>query len=240
VATCTFAIGAGSTSAGPVSSGAFTPAANDLLVAFCAAVGTDGIGATCTSTGNTASWTNVANILLNTAGNGGRLTVWIQTALATAVSTNVTLTQGADNSTGNHIFIYRIAGMTNTGASAMRQEANDPDHAAGTPQAAALASSAITTNPTIVCVHDESNAVGWTAPTSWTEAAGGERAFSTPSSRCEVAHRDSGFTGTTVTWGSASTGEYASIVVEFDASAPSPAAEFHTSYRSIYTGPTTN
>lgn len=220
MATCTLAIAAGSTSVGPISSGAFTPTAGDLLVAFCGAVGTDGVGATVTSTGNTASWTNVADILLNTAGNGGRLTVWVQTALCTAVSTNVTLTQGADNSTGNHIFIYRIAGMTNTGSAAVRQQAEEPDHAAGTPQPTALASSAITTNPTIVAVHDEATSVGWTAPTSWTESAAGERAFSTPSSRMEVAHRNSGFTGTTVTWGSASSGEYASIVMEFDASAP--------------------
>lgn len=219
MATCTIPVSASNTAVGPLSSGAFTPAAGDLLVAFCAAVGTDGIGATCTSTGNTASWTKITDILLNTAGNGGRLTVWVQTALCTAVSTNVTLTQGADNSTGNHVFVYRIAGMTKTGATAVRQTAEEPDHATGTPQPTALASAALTTNPTIVAVHDEGTAAGWTPPTSWTETATvGERAFTVPSSRFEVAHRDSGFTGTTVTWGSASTGEYASVVVEFDAS----------------------
>jgi len=227
MATCTLAAAISDTAAGPISSGAFTPAANDLLVCVVWGTGTSLVDTdlVISSTGNTAAWTRLGTgIIFETAGNNGRGAVFAQNALATAVSTDVTATFNVDNSTGNHIRIYRISGMTNTGVAALRQFAKDEVVASGTPQIAAFAAVCLTDNPVIVSVHDEGTADGWTPPTDWTESTtpDAEQQILTPTSRCDIAHRDSGFTGTTITWGSASTGAYSSVAVEFDASGGEP------------------
>jgi len=175
---------------------------------------------TCTSTGNTAAWDQVGYVVFETLGNNGRLTVWVQTALTTATGTVVTVSYPGDNTSGNHLYVFGVSGMTKIGAAAVRQDAQDDVHAAGTPQATALAAAALAENPVLIGVHDEGTAVGWTPPTNWieSEAPVGEQVITVPDSRTEVAARSSGFTGTTVTWGSSSTGEYASYVLELDTS----------------------
>lgn len=205
------------TANGPHSSGAFTPAAGDLLVAVYFGTGTSGVVPTCTSTGNTAAWTNVDSTTFTTAGNNGRIFVWIQNALCTAVSTNVTCGVTDDNTSGGHIIVFRVSGMTKTGATAKLQSSEDNSHAAGTPQAVAMGAAVTTTNPTLGVMHDEGTTVAITPPTNWTER--GEGIITVPTSRAEGCSRDSGYTGTTITWGTASTGVYGSYFIELDASA---------------------
>jgi len=241
MATCTLADAVHiTTNASTYASGAFTPAADDLLVAAFAITGTAGPPVGCTSTGNTAAWSLVETCTFTTGANQGRIWVWIQDALCTAVSTVVTCDTTTDPGTGRNSWIWRISGMTKTGSAAMLQSAHDQSHAAGTAQAAALASAALTTNPTLLFYHDEGTSVALTVPTNWTEPSSpaAEGIFSTPASRGDSANRDSGFTGTTVTWGTASTGVYGSVLMELDASSATPYPVFHVRDRAIYPGPT--
>ncbi len=227
MATCTLADTVFSTANGPISSNSFTPVTGDLLIAVAFGAGTSDTTMTCTNSFSAGTWIQVIYATFTTAGNNGRMTVWIQDGLVTSgAGTVVTVTYPGDNTTGNHLHCYRVAGMTLHGSAALRQSAFDQSHAAGTPMAATFASAALTTNPIIVGVHDEGTATGWTPPSGWTESTSpaGEGISTVPTERTETAYRDSGFTGTTITWGNASTGVYASFAIELDASGAAAAS----------------
>ena len=61
-------------------------------------------------------------------------------------------------------------------------------------------------------------------PTNWTENASGELGYLNPTSGAEIAHRDSGFTGATVTWASNYSAAKGVILAEFDTSAAASTA----------------
>ena len=221
------------TAGSPHTTAAFSPAAGDLLVCFWYAAGmSDGTEATAaaSSTGNTASWDQVDFVDITTAGNQGKAFCFIQTALTSAVSTTVTVTNTADQASGTHVWVYRISGMTKTGSTAKKQSCEDNEHAAGTPAATGFGSAVLTSNPTLLFLHDEGTATGYTAPTGWTEptSPASEGIITVPTSRGVSAFRDGGFTGTTITWGTASTGVYGHYGIELDASGSSPDADITT------------
>jgi hypothetical protein len=165
------------------------------------------------------------SVTFTTAGNNGRGRLFVQTALANATATTVTFGDAGDQTTGNHVHIYRVTNMKRVGLDAVRQTARDDSHAAGIPQVTALTVAALAQNPTLVFVHDEGTAAApYTAPTGWTEPTSpvGEGVSTVPTERSESASRDSGFTGTTVTWGTTSVGVYGSLVVELNADPNGP------------------
>jgi hypothetical protein len=223
VAACTLGVVVHTTASSNAGSltGAFTPVAGDLLLCVWAAAGTSGTDQTCTSTGNTGSWTLLDEVTFTTAGNNGRIWAWAYSVPATATSTTVQCSLTVDGSTGQHIWVYQVSGMSRFGLAAKRQACEDNSHAAGTPAATAFAAACLTTNPVLSFVHDEGVAVGYTPPTSWTEPSSpaSEGIITVPTSRGVSAFIDSGFTGTAITWGTASTGVYGHYGIELDASA---------------------
>jgi hypothetical protein len=102
--------------------------------------------------------------------------------------------------------------MSRHGISAIRQYAKQENQSNAIP-APAFSSSALTGNPTIGIV---ASAEQVTHPTSWTEIA--EGGYLTPDTFSEVASRNSGFTGTTITWGGTVTSAWCSLIIELDAS----------------------
>jgi len=225
MAVCTLATVEHTTNASPRTPGAFTPAANDLLVCVWAATGmSDGFEGTasCTSTGNTASWDQVDFVDFTTAGNQGKMFCFIQTALCAGVSTAVTVGNTADEASGNHVWVYAVSGMTKVGTLAKLQKCEDNEHAAGIPAATAFGAACLTTNPVLSFIHDEDTVgnapqtapVGWTLPTS----PASEGYILTPTSRGVSAFINSGFTGTAITWQVTGTGIYGHYGIELDAS----------------------
>ena len=204
--------------------GAFTPAANDLLIGVAALAGTSTEPPVATSsTGNAGTWTLLDTITFTTAGNNGRIYAWAYDSAATATSTVVTFkTNAADGATACQAWVWRVAGMSKYGAAAKLQACEDNSHAAGTAAATGFGSAVNTNNPTLLFYHDEGTATGLTVPTSWTEPSSPASegvSGGTPNSRGDSANRDSGFTGTTITWGTASTGVYGHYGIELDTSA---------------------
>jgi len=133
-----------------------------------------------------------------------------------AASQTVDFGVSGDETTGTIIFVCAVAGMPTSGLAAVRQFAvQNNGAAAGTP-APAFASLCLTGNVTLGCVGNNAAAAGsLTPPTGWTEPAStGDLAYATPSTGGEYCFRDSGFTGTTVTWGSASATVFGAIIVE--------------------------
>jgi hypothetical protein len=149
--------------------------------------------------------------------NANTVYVFVSNSFASASSMTVTFGCPGDTATGANIAIARVSGMLRTGSSAVKQF--DASHApAGTPSTD-FAASALNTNPTLGVVGNSSNPAGIAKPTSWTEQV--DLGYSTPSTGLEYASRNSGFTGTTITWGSSAT-EWGAISVELDTRAPTP------------------
>lgn len=194
----------------------FTPVVGDLLVVFVAKTASI-IPGTCT---DSQSGTYVQAHIVNKASGSDELQVFVRTALVPAASsTTVTYDCTGDAATGCFIFVVRVSGMTRTGALAVRQFAGQSAQAGGTTPSAVFPAACLTGNPTLGCVFNATSPAGMTPPTSWTELVV-DVGFSQPTSGCEYVIRNSGFTGTTITWGSTSASAYCDLTIELDTSAP--------------------
>lgn len=195
-------------------SGAFTPAANDLLVVFVSAPGTV---VTTPSLTDSQSLGFTLVQFTRKATSADSLYVFVANALAANSSMTVTFDCTGDAASGCIIQPYRISGMARVGLAAIRQTQTQLNQAAtGTP-APAFAAACLTGNVTLGVVANASNPAGLTPPTSWTE----DTDTGITGQGLEAVHRDSGFTGTTVTWGSTSATAFASIIIELDTASAS-------------------
>lgn len=213
MATTTHAVSTASTSnAASYASGAFTPAAGDLLVVFVVASGTVAAGSMSGSTGLTFYKATSAV----RATSADTLYMFVAQALTTAVSQTVTFDCTGDNATGAIIQVVRIDSMSRTGVSAVKQTAKTDNAAAGTP-APAFGAACETANVTLGLVGNGTNPATMTTPSGWTEL--NDTGYNTPPTGAEYVARNSGFTGTTVTWGSSSASTFGAIIAEIDVSA---------------------
>lgn len=145
--------------------------------------------------------------------------------------TACTVTVNSGSNTSGEIVMMNISGMTRTGSSAVLQsktQANGTSSAGSPVPAPVFDSAALTGNLTIAFLGSSEVASGSADPPSgWTERR--DTGQSTPVSCVQVSTRDSGFTGTTVTWAAINANSWNSGIVEFDTSAA--AAGFPTSIR---------
>lgn len=193
---------------------AITPAVGDLLVVFCNASGNTNATPTCSDNNGSGTYTLITTALKNTSAD--TLSVFVRTALmVNTTSTTVTVATGSN--TAGEIVIVALSGMTQVGAAAVLQSAVQANQAASTTPAPAFSSSALTANVTLGAVaNSTATAATMTEPTNWTERQ--DVGQGSPNTGLEVVSRDSGFTGTTVTWGSASSTAFASVILEMNGS----------------------
>jgi hypothetical protein len=139
------------------------------------------------------------------------VSVFVRRRLCTdSSSLTCTVTPGASTS-GIYGSIVSVAGMTKFGSSAVRGFGKQDSQAAFSTPAPALPASALSSNLTIGGVAKDFVDV-ITPPTNWTEdqdTGGGVKSI-------ESVSRRTGFTGTTVTWGSAATVSYGSFIMELN------------------------
>jgi hypothetical protein len=194
-------------------SGAFTPAKGDLLVAFVVVSGSNDTGA--------MSDTQDLGFALatSTTMGAGANTLYVFVAQRFATSSSMTVTMQVPNGagTGAAISVAEVSGMTRAGPGALRQVAVAANQAAGTP-AIAFPGAVLTGDPALGFVGNATNPATLTPPSGWTENA--DVGFATPTIGAEYASVNSGFTGTTVTWGGASATAWGGIAIEMDTSAP--------------------
>lgn len=195
----------------------FTPTAGDLLVVFVAKTASVNDGSVTDSLGGT--YTLIRNASKNTSAD--RLQLFVANQFASGSAMTVTYDCTGDATTGCIILVERVAGMGRVGSNAVSQNAAQNNQAGGGTPAPVFSFNCITTDPTLGCVFNATNPAGLTAPTGWTILA--NTGYATPTSGAEDVSRDSGFTGTTITWGSVSGTAFCDIIVELDASIP-PAA----------------
>lgn len=192
----------------------FTPAANDLLVL--AVVKSDSVndGTVTDSLGDGGGWIFLGSVLYHLSAN---LVEWfIRDKLVSATAMTITYDCTGDATTGCLLAVTRAAGMTKLGAAAVRQSATQANQAPNDTPAPVFPAACLTDNPTLGLIGNRDNPAGMTAPTDWTEQV--DIGYATPGTGLEYVSRDSGFSGTTITWGSASLSRFASFALELDAS----------------------
>lgn len=228
MATITFKVDTPSTTnASAYPSGNLSPTVGDLIVAFVTASGTVAL-ATMSYSGVELTFTRITTALKNTSADSLYLFVSNGFALTAGVRT-VTFDCTGDAATGAIITVYSISGMSRAGLGAVRQSAVVNNGTGGTTPAPAFGSAALTSNPVLGMVGNGASPAGMTPPTgttpTWTE--GSDSGYITPTNGQETIWAASGFTGTTITWGSTSASAFGSIIVELDASS-FPAGEDDT------------
>ena len=197
-------------------SGAFTPAAGDLIVNFFGAATSSTVPVCTSSTGLT--FTAVTFALCRASVD--RLWCFVSNGPATAVSMTLTCVGQGAGCIGSAHQISGVAGMTRFGGDAVRQSAVQSNAAAGTP-APAFPVAALTANCCLGSVMNATSPATMTPPASWTEGVA-DVGISGPTTGFEYAFRNSGTTTTTVTWGSASASAFGAVIVELDISLPVP------------------
>jgi hypothetical protein len=220
-AAVTHAITTKSTSDGTsYTSGSFTPAANDLIVVTVYASGTAVANAPGTMTDSQGlGFTRITSA----TGAPNSVYAFIANGLSTASSMTVTFNATGDDATGAIITVWRVAGMSRTGQSASKQAKTSVNGNAGGTPSVTFSTDCDANNPTIGFVGNASNPAGLTSPSAWTEPAGADVGYDSPIRGAEGVFRDSGFTGTTIKWVSASATAWHVVAVELDTSAaPTP------------------
>jgi len=204
------------TNAATYATGNVGQAVNDLLVTFALVTGTADAGDMTDSQGG--SWTQITTAVK--AASADKLWCFIRNARCpNADPLTVTMDVTGDNGTGCIIFVVRVSGMSRVGANAARQSAVQSNQAGATTPAPVFGAAVLTGNPTLGFVGNATNPAGMTPPASWTELVI-DVGYATPTSGGEYVTRDSGFTGTTITWGSTSASAFGDIIVELDTSVP--------------------
>jgi hypothetical protein len=222
VATCTHRVITPDSGVTPNTSGSITFASGDLLVVFvtkeASALSSPMVSANLTATSVTgvSSFTLIRNQGHQSSAAHMGVFVANQVTTGSGSTGTVTIASGADQGAGTIISVYTVAGLPAAalGSAAVRQSSGQTDQAAATP-APVFAAAALTGNPCLGAIYNATNPAGMTEPASWTE--GGDSGYTTGQvSGLETCHRNSGETGTTITWGSASGSAFASIIVELN------------------------
>jgi hypothetical protein len=195
-------------------SGAFTPAVGDLIIVIIAHTGNvvDFPSLTDTLSGG-RTYTRIRSQVK--ASSADKLQVWVRNHLVpTATSTSVDPAPGT--TTGGGVVVLRVTGMTRAGLDAIRQSAGVDNQGAGTPEVT-LGSAALSANPVIAVVFSDTTA-GVFPASGFTE--GTELSYITPNTGLQEMHADSGFTGSTITWGTGLAAGFCALALELDTTAP--------------------
>jgi len=194
-------------------SGSFVPAAGDYLVVFVVASGTAAAAPTLTDSQG-IGFTLVDSQIHFTV---NRIYLFKANGAAAASSMTVTFACTADAATGAHIVVFAVSGSLldivqsgkGTGASS-------------TTPAVVMPGAFNTANVGVGVCGNGSNPAAVTQPGSWTEDD--DLGFTSPATGAESCHRNSGETGSTITWGSTSASGWGAMVAEIapSVSGPSP------------------
>lgn len=192
-----------------------TPAVSDLIIIVTAHTGnTAATAPTDNNSDGLGTYTQINTCVKATSVD--TMKVWARNALVGSATSTV-FTHNPGTTTGGGLVVLKVTGMLRTGSAAARASGVQSNQASGTP-AVALGGAALTGNPLVGAVFSATNSTTTqTPPTSWTERF--DNGYATPTTGLEVASIDSGFTGSTVTWGGASGSAFCSIAVELDTSA---------------------
>jgi len=193
-----------------------TPAVGDIIAVVALASGTSEANAQTTgvSDDNVGGGNGYTKVVERLDGSSPVVSIWVRNSpIVSAASTIFTATQV--NSSGGGLRVYTVSAMKRFGAGAVRQSGS-ASGAGGTTPAVTMPSAFLTGNAGLAAVVNSTNPPALTTISGWTAAA--ENGYATPTTGVHMDKRDSGETGTTLTWGSTTATAWDAVVVEFDAS----------------------
>jgi hypothetical protein len=201
----------------PNTSGGFDISVNDLVIVLVATSASTGFSGTMSAPGGSGITSMAAvGVVPVFAASANTVNMFVSNQFATSAISNTTVTwTPTDVGTATIITVFTIAGMSRTGTNAVKQTAKQDNLTSGSPSAT-FGSSCLTGNPTI-CATGDSVSDTITAPTGWTDDGAGTT--TAPVMKFRTAHRNSGFTGTAITWNGSTAGSNGTLHVEFDSSA---------------------
>jgi len=203
-----------STNALPVNANVTTPSVGDLIIACVLYTGGTVNTGTCVDDQTGGTYTKLHTATFGTS-NINTLTIWARDNLCTSTSTHGLTFDCTGTSTGRGFNVMRWSGFNVAGSSVKaKANTNTSVTAAGTPDAQ-FGSAISTNNAVIIFLGNETNTAGLTEPTGFTERS--DLGFSSPTTGFEVVTRDSGETGSTVTFQSASASQFGVCAVELQA-----------------------
>lgn len=202
-------------------SGSFTPTAGHEIFVICAISGTATDPASVTSSIGGDTYTQISSTARGAAND--LLFLFAADQGATGSAQTVTCDVTGDNGSGGMVAVFTVD-ITERGASAIRDitgtyQIGEASSSSPSTAAPAFPASALTGNPTLGCMFLASNPATVTEPSGWTEDL--DTGYDTPSVGMQCVHRNSGFTSTTITWGSSET-NYGVFIVELDTAASAP------------------
>ena len=187
-----------------------TPAINDLIVIITAHSGNTSTVAPTDDQGGT--YTHEKTAVKNTSAD--TMQVWIRNDLIRAAASTV-FTHAPGTTSGGGLAVLKVTCMSRCGiTNAVVQSAIQDNGAGAATPSPVLGTAATTTNALIGAVFNASNPATLTPRASWTERA--DVGYNTPTSGLEVMSRDSGETGTTLSWGGTSATAWCSLVIELN------------------------
>lgn len=199
------------TTAAGVHTVAITPAVGDLLVVIEGYSGGTRASSTAVTDNQGGTYTKLAQA--EQASGARSASFWVRnTLVSSAVSHTVSQGDPPGSDTGGGLQVMALSGFTVGGSVVCVQTAQQDTQAASTTPAPTFPQSAATGNITIGQVQNASTTATLTQPTGWTERV--DQGYNTPAHGIETVTRDSGFTGTTITWGSTSPTAFCDIIVE--------------------------
>jgi len=195
-----------------------TPAVNDLIIIITAA--TPPLNASVLPTENQGgTYVILKRVVKN--GSADEMMICARTQLvASSVSTIYTHQPGNQAVGGGGLAVFAIAGMTLAGASAVKSSGFQSNQAGGGTPACAMGATVLSSNPLIGAILNATNPAGLTPPSGWTEDPTPDIGYNNPATGIELVRRNSGETGSTITWGSTSASAFCSVAYEFDAGTP--------------------
>ena len=195
-----------------------TPALGDLIVVVAGTSGLAGgtTGVTDNNSGGAGTYTQV-DADRTYGANTGVLTVWVRTALILS-GTSTVFTAAQVGSSGGGLHVYRLSGMTLTGASAVRSAGGQSGQAAGGTPAPALNQAPVAQNPILIAVQGDANAAVMNprgaAAGQPVYSEGADAGYNTPTSGLGSAVLNSGEFATTLTFGGTTAPAFASTEIE--------------------------
>jgi hypothetical protein len=206
--------GGGTSGTGNRSVTVTTAVSGSLLVAFVSLSANTGTTPTMSDdhADGLGTWTRIGTALWGSSLNNSA--VFVRDALLGSTDTSFVVTCASGSNSAGEIAVVEITGMSRAGSSAIRSSGSQADQASGTTPAPVLNQSALTENVTLASVMSGDTTT--IAPADWIARV--EAGQSNPTTMVEVCTRDSGFTGTTITFGATQGTTFASWAIELDGS----------------------
>jgi len=202
------------TTAGNKSVSVTTPSVGDIIVVCSGQSATNSVG---TISDDQTGGTYTAIVTETRSGTVGSITWFIRDALVSTTSTHVVTFTSPGSDTGGGLSAILVSGMSRAGASAARQFQTVQNGTAGSTPAPAFDAACLTGNMILGAGINATNPFGSAAPSGATERR--DVGYTTPNYGLHTWTRDSGFTGTTCTYGATSASAFSIVIMELDTSA---------------------